>query len=188
MLLETFCYWYWIDTTVVISCKLETICRATCVFSIYGISIIQQWENLYYSSSFTHIWYFLYEIVCIRTCIWFFQTLLCLHNKVNWGEVYDSVAPLLFLTYIMRCCTFFPPKCLPFRHQKSLYNAWVTTAKLWHSVKTKRAELQMLRSNLKLHSILKGQVRSYLHFFFFHVCVSCGASCLVCWLNLSNSW
>ncbi|KAG5542025.1 hypothetical protein RHGRI_021759 [Rhododendron griersonianum] len=42
--------------------------------------------------------------------------------------------------------------------EKSLYNAWVTTAKLWHSVKTKRAELQTLRSNLKLHSILKGQM------------------------------
>ncbi|KAH7847775.1 hypothetical protein Vadar_030123 [Vaccinium darrowii] len=42
--------------------------------------------------------------------------------------------------------------------EKSLYNAWVTTAKLWHSVKTKRVELQLLRHNLKLHSILKGQM------------------------------
>ncbi|KAL6982995.1 hypothetical protein U1Q18_016390 [Sarracenia purpurea var. burkii] len=42
--------------------------------------------------------------------------------------------------------------------EKSLYNAWVTTSKLWHSVKNKRIELQLLRQNLKLYSILKGQM------------------------------
>ncbi|KAL7245377.1 hypothetical protein ACSBR2_000663 [Camellia fascicularis] len=41
--------------------------------------------------------------------------------------------------------------------EKSLYNAWVTTSKLRHSVKSKRVELQVLRKNLKLYSILKGQ-------------------------------
>ncbi|KAM7514406.1 hypothetical protein LguiA_003989 [Lonicera macranthoides] len=42
--------------------------------------------------------------------------------------------------------------------EKRLYNAWVSTSKLWHSVKSKRLELQMLRQNLKLYSILKGQI------------------------------
>ncbi|KAI8015152.1 QWRF motif-containing protein 2 [Camellia lanceoleosa] len=42
--------------------------------------------------------------------------------------------------------------------EKSLYNAWVTTSKLRHSVKSKRVELQVLRKNLKLYSILKGQM------------------------------
>ncbi|GMP45480.1 hypothetical protein CsSME_00013992 [Camellia sinensis var. sinensis] len=42
--------------------------------------------------------------------------------------------------------------------EKSLYNAWVTTSKLRHSVKSKRVELQLLRKNLKLYSILKGQM------------------------------
>ncbi|XP_057504580.1 QWRF motif-containing protein 2-like [Actinidia eriantha] len=42
--------------------------------------------------------------------------------------------------------------------EKSLYNAWVTTSKLWHSVKSKRVELQSLRQNLKIYSIFKGQM------------------------------
>ncbi|KAK6139011.1 hypothetical protein DH2020_027248 [Rehmannia glutinosa] len=42
-------------------------------------------------------------------------------------------------------------------HQRSLYNAWVTTSKLRHSVMSKGIELQLLRHNLKLYSILKGQ-------------------------------
>ncbi|KAK4434369.1 QWRF motif-containing protein 2 [Sesamum alatum] len=41
--------------------------------------------------------------------------------------------------------------------ERSLYNAWVSTSKLRHSVKSKRIELQMLRHNLKLYSILKEQ-------------------------------
>uniref|UniRef100_A0A5B6ZH66 Putative QWRF motif-containing protein 2-like n=1 Tax=Davidia involucrata TaxID=16924 RepID=A0A5B6ZH66_DAVIN len=42
--------------------------------------------------------------------------------------------------------------------EKSLYNAWVTTSKLRCSVISKRMELQLLRQNLKLYSILKGQI------------------------------
>ncbi|PSS17297.1 QWRF motif-containing protein [Actinidia chinensis var. chinensis] len=42
--------------------------------------------------------------------------------------------------------------------EKSLYNAWVTTSKLWHSVKSKRVELHLLRQNLKIYSIFKGQM------------------------------
>ncbi|KAL9172297.1 hypothetical protein ABFS82_03G036200 [Erythranthe guttata] len=41
--------------------------------------------------------------------------------------------------------------------ERSLYNAWVTTTKLRHSVKSKAIELQSLRQNLKLYSILKEQ-------------------------------
>ncbi|KAK6139019.1 hypothetical protein DH2020_027242 [Rehmannia glutinosa] len=47
-------------------------------------------------------------------------------------------------------------------HQRSLYNAWVTTSKLRHSVMSKGIELQLLRHNLKLYSILKGHVRPFL--------------------------
>ncbi|KAL5777615.1 hypothetical protein ACOSP7_010541 [Xanthoceras sorbifolium] len=42
--------------------------------------------------------------------------------------------------------------------ERSLYNAWITTSKLRESVRTKRTELQVLRQNLKLTSILKGQM------------------------------
>ncbi|XP_022772235.1 QWRF motif-containing protein 2-like [Durio zibethinus] len=42
--------------------------------------------------------------------------------------------------------------------EKSLYNAWTTTSKLRESVRAKRTELQLLRQNLKLISILKGQM------------------------------
>ncbi|XP_055835349.1 QWRF motif-containing protein 2-like [Solanum dulcamara] len=41
--------------------------------------------------------------------------------------------------------------------ERTLYNAWLTTLKLRHSVKSKRIQLQLLRQNVKLHSILKGQ-------------------------------
>lgn len=44
-------------------------------------------------------------------------------------------------------------------HQRNLYNAWVSTSKLRHSVRSKGIELQTLRLNLKLYSILKEQVR-----------------------------
>ncbi|KAI3673087.1 hypothetical protein L6452_39197 [Arctium lappa] len=44
--------------------------------------------------------------------------------------------------------------------EKSLYNAWVTISKIWHSVISKRVEMQQLKQNLKLHSILKKQVRN----------------------------
>ncbi|KAJ4843687.1 hypothetical protein Tsubulata_046030, partial [Turnera subulata] len=42
--------------------------------------------------------------------------------------------------------------------QKSLYNARVTISKLHESVRVKRTELQCLRQNLKLISILRGQM------------------------------
>lgn len=61
-------------------------------------------------------------------------------------------------------------------YQKSLYNAWLTTARLRNSVKSKRNELQLLRQNLKTHSILKGQVRLkyfYLSFFCIKLLVVC---------------
>ncbi|PIN22093.1 hypothetical protein CDL12_05183 [Handroanthus impetiginosus] len=41
--------------------------------------------------------------------------------------------------------------------ERSLYNAWVSTSKLRHSVKSKRIQLQLLRHNLKLYSVLKEQ-------------------------------
>ncbi|XWS24132.1 hypothetical protein CRYUN_Cryun28dG0074400 [Craigia yunnanensis] len=43
--------------------------------------------------------------------------------------------------------------------EKSLYDAWITTSKLRESVIAKRTELQLLRQNLKLSSILKGQMK-----------------------------
>ncbi|KAK9080247.1 hypothetical protein SSX86_001923 [Deinandra increscens subsp. villosa] len=42
--------------------------------------------------------------------------------------------------------------------KKSLYNAWVTVSKLWHSVISKRLQMQQLKENLKLHSLLKKQM------------------------------
>ncbi|KAK8488070.1 hypothetical protein V6N12_029981 [Hibiscus sabdariffa] len=42
--------------------------------------------------------------------------------------------------------------------EKSLYNVWTTTSKLRESVRAKRNELQFLRQNLKLISILEGQM------------------------------
>ncbi|KAK7842705.1 QWRF motif-containing protein 2 [Quercus suber] len=42
--------------------------------------------------------------------------------------------------------------------ERSLYNAWVTSSKLRESVRAKRTELQLLKQNLKLTSILKGQM------------------------------
>ncbi|KAG6400344.1 hypothetical protein SASPL_137170 [Salvia splendens] len=41
--------------------------------------------------------------------------------------------------------------------ERDLYNAWVNTSKLRHSVSSKRIELQSLRLNLKLYSMLKEQ-------------------------------
>lgn len=42
--------------------------------------------------------------------------------------------------------------------ERSIYNAWVTTAKLRESVRAKRTELQLMRQTLKLISILKEQI------------------------------
>ncbi|KAJ4964908.1 hypothetical protein NE237_016757 [Protea cynaroides] len=42
--------------------------------------------------------------------------------------------------------------------EKSLYNAWVTAAELRDSVTVKKIKLHLLRQNLKLTSILKGQM------------------------------
>ena len=44
-------------------------------------------------------------------------------------------------------------------YQKNMWNAWVTTSELRHSVTLKRIKLLLLRQKLKLTSILKGQVR-----------------------------
>ena len=44
-------------------------------------------------------------------------------------------------------------------YQKNLYNAWITTSKLRDSVTIRRIRLLLLRQNLKLTTILKGQVR-----------------------------
>ncbi|KAF5176970.1 Qwrf motif-containing protein, partial [Thalictrum thalictroides] len=44
---------------------------------------------------------------------------------------------------------------------KNLYNAWITTSELHDSITIKRIKLHLLRQNLKLTSILKGQM-SYL--------------------------
>ncbi|XP_075511853.1 QWRF motif-containing protein 2-like [Primulina tabacum] len=41
--------------------------------------------------------------------------------------------------------------------ERNIYNAWVSTSKLRHSVKSKRIELLLLRHNLKIYSILKEQ-------------------------------
>ncbi|XP_016477505.1 QWRF motif-containing protein 2 isoform X1 [Nicotiana tabacum] len=41
--------------------------------------------------------------------------------------------------------------------ERNLYNAWLTTLKLRHSVKSKRIQLLLLQQNMKLYSILKGQ-------------------------------
>ncbi|KAL2318469.1 hypothetical protein Fmac_032345 [Flemingia macrophylla] len=42
--------------------------------------------------------------------------------------------------------------------EKSLYDAWVATSKLRESVRTKRTEVQLLKQQIKLVSILKGQM------------------------------
>ncbi|XP_073105125.1 QWRF motif-containing protein 2 isoform X2 [Elaeis guineensis] len=42
--------------------------------------------------------------------------------------------------------------------EKNLYNAWTTTSELRDSVTIKRIKLQLLKQNLKLTSILKGQM------------------------------
>uniref|UniRef100_A0A6I9Q962 QWRF motif-containing protein 2 n=1 Tax=Elaeis guineensis var. tenera TaxID=51953 RepID=A0A6I9Q962_ELAGV len=42
--------------------------------------------------------------------------------------------------------------------EKNLYNAWITTSELRDSVTFKRTKLQLLKQNLKLTSILKGQM------------------------------
>ncbi|XWS62991.1 hypothetical protein CRYUN_Cryun06bG0058300 [Craigia yunnanensis] len=42
--------------------------------------------------------------------------------------------------------------------EKNLWNAWVTTSELRHSVTLKRLKLLLLRQKLKLTSILKGQI------------------------------
>ncbi|OIS96841.1 PREDICTED: QWRF motif-containing protein 2-like [Nicotiana attenuata] len=44
--------------------------------------------------------------------------------------------------------------------ERNLYNAWLATSKLRHSVMSKRIQLQLLQQNVKLYSILKGQVPS----------------------------
>ncbi|XP_022745267.1 QWRF motif-containing protein 2-like isoform X2 [Durio zibethinus] len=44
------------------------------------------------------------------------------------------------------------------RAEKNLWNAWVTTSELRHSVTLKRIKLLLLRQKLKLTSILKGQI------------------------------
>ncbi|MFS7972888.1 putative QWRF family protein [Helianthus anomalus] len=43
--------------------------------------------------------------------------------------------------------------------QKSLYNSWVTTSKMRQSVISKQMEIQQLRQNLMLHTLLQTQAR-----------------------------
>ncbi|XP_030466563.1 QWRF motif-containing protein 2-like isoform X2 [Syzygium oleosum] len=43
--------------------------------------------------------------------------------------------------------------------ERSIYNAWLSIFKLRESVKTKRIELQLQRQNLKLTSVVHGQIR-----------------------------
>ncbi|KAI3726625.1 hypothetical protein L1987_66423 [Smallanthus sonchifolius] len=43
--------------------------------------------------------------------------------------------------------------------QKSLYNSWVTTSKMRQSVISKQKEIQQLKQNLKLYTVLKNQTR-----------------------------
>ncbi|KAL6967167.1 hypothetical protein U1Q18_032969 [Sarracenia purpurea var. burkii] len=45
---------------------------------------------------------------------------------------------------------------------KILYNVWRTTSELWDAVTEKRIDLQELRLELKLYSVLNEQVRSFL--------------------------
>jgi len=42
--------------------------------------------------------------------------------------------------------------------QKTLYNVWITTLSLWDSVLRKRINLQQLKLDLKLNSVLNDQV------------------------------
>ncbi|KAK1433428.1 hypothetical protein QVD17_10338 [Tagetes erecta] len=42
--------------------------------------------------------------------------------------------------------------------QKSLYNSWVTTSKMRQSVISKQMEIQQLRQNLKLYTVLQNQI------------------------------
>ncbi|KAI3761129.1 hypothetical protein L1987_51537 [Smallanthus sonchifolius] len=43
--------------------------------------------------------------------------------------------------------------------QKSLYNSWVSTSKIRQSVISKQIEVQQLRQNLKLYTVLKNQIQ-----------------------------
>lgn len=45
-----------------------------------------------------------------------------------------------------------------FSLQRSLYNAWISISKLYDSAKVKRIEMQHLKQNMKLISILNRQV------------------------------
>ena len=42
--------------------------------------------------------------------------------------------------------------------QKTLYNVWITTLSLWESVIRKRINLQQLKLELKLNSVMNDQV------------------------------
>lgn len=75
--------------------------------------------------------------------------------------IYILVTLILLIYSFLRKVLVFSSLALSSCHQRSLYNAWVSTSKLQRSVKSKRIELQMLRHNLKLYSILKEQVRIF---------------------------
>ncbi|KOM40212.1 hypothetical protein LR48_Vigan04g041000 [Vigna angularis] len=46
--------------------------------------------------------------------------------------------------------------------EKTLYNVWITTLSLWESVLRKRINLQQLKLDLKLNSVLNDQLMTYL--------------------------
>lgn len=54
---------------------------------------------------------------------------------------------------------FLSSKCL-YLYQRNLYNAWEGTSELRDSVTVIKIQLQLLRQNWKLTTILKGQVKS----------------------------
>ncbi|OIW06882.1 hypothetical protein TanjilG_19531 [Lupinus angustifolius] len=87
-------------------------------------------------------------------------------GKIREDRIYDAhMLRLLYNRYVQwrfvnarADATFMMQKLNAERH---LWNAWVTISELRHSVTLKRIKLLLLRQNLKLTSILKGQI-SYL--------------------------
>ncbi|CAL0320735.1 unnamed protein product [Lupinus luteus] len=87
-------------------------------------------------------------------------------GKIKEDRIYDAhTLRLLYNRYVQwrfvnarADATFMMQKLNAERH---LWNAWVTISELRHSVILKRTKLLLLRQNLKLSSILKGQI-SYL--------------------------
>jgi len=67
------------------------------------------------------------------------------------GFAYDGLYPMIYKNpYLMV--------------QKTLYNVWITTLSLWESVLRKRINLQQLKLDLKLNSVLNDQVIIFLKY------------------------